>query len=257
MDFVSLFFNVQDALLAAVLGFARVAPTFFMLPFLNGSVLSGVMRITITMLVALSLWPYPAAALPPWSETTYFVVVVQEVFIGLVLAVVLVLPFWIFHAIGNIIDNQRGASMGSNVDPASGDETTDMGNLLHWFAAVVYLQTGGLVLLLETFSMSYQICGPWQTCTPTVKAVVGVLNKTVAQALILSGPVIAALLLSEVLLGLLGRFAQQMNPFSLSLGLKSAIAIFVLFVYFSPILPGKVWSATVAPAALVQWLTRN
>jgi type III secretion protein T len=48
----------------------------------------------------------------------------------------------------------------------------------------------------------------------------------------LSGPVIAALFLTEMLIGVLSRFAAQLNPFSLTFAIKSIVAFAVFHLYF-------------------------
>jgi type III secretion protein T len=61
-----------------------------------------------------------------------------------------------------------------------------------------------------------------------------------SKILAISAPVVATLLLSEALLGLLARFAPQMNAFSVSLTVKSAVALLVLLLYFGSYLPDEV-----------------
>jgi type III secretion protein T len=47
-------------------------------------------------------------------------------------------------------------------------------------------------------------------------------------------------LISEALLGLLSRYAPQMNAFSVSLTVKSLVALVVLMLYFGVHLPDEV-----------------
>ncbi|XLM19521.1 flagellar biosynthetic protein FliR, partial [Chromobacterium piscinae] len=58
-------------------------------------------------------------------------------------------PFWAFHALGSVIDNQRGATLSSSIDPANGVDTSEMANLFNLFSAAVYLQGGGMELMLD------------------------------------------------------------------------------------------------------------
>ncbi|AZN35899.1 type III secretion system export apparatus subunit SctT [Iodobacter ciconiae] len=249
-----LFFDVHDWLAAAAMGFARIGPVFFMLPFLNSNVLTGVVRITVSMLVSMSLWPYPPGALPEFNTLWYLGMMSREVMVGSLLGCLLSWPFWVFHALGSIIDNQRGATLSSSIDPANGVDTPELANLLNIFAAVVYLQGGGLTLLLEVMASSYQLCGPLKSCTPELLPVLGMLTKMAAKALVLASPVVAALLLSEFTLGLLSRFAPQMNAFSISLTVKSGIALLILLLYFSPVLPDVVGELSLRPDILPVWL---
>jgi type III secretion protein T len=71
---------------------------------------------------------------------------------------------------------------------------------------------------------------------------------------VISSPVVAALLLSEVVLGLLSRFAPQMNAFAVSLTVKSGIALFIMLLYFSPFLPERIMQLAFPASALPGWL---
>jgi type III secretion protein T len=61
---VTLFFDLYTGFAAAILGFARLAPIFFMLPFLNSGVLTGVPRQAVIVLVALGFQAYVGRPLP-------------------------------------------------------------------------------------------------------------------------------------------------------------------------------------------------
>ncbi|KVT72957.1 type III secretion system export apparatus subunit SctT [Burkholderia ubonensis] len=249
-----LFFEIHGWVAVASLGFARVAPVFFILPFLNSNVLNGVVRTSVTMVVALGLWPHPVDALPAYQTLPLLLMIAREAGVGVLLACLLAWPFWVFHALGSVIDNQRGATLSSSIDPANGVDTSELANLFNLFAAAVYLQGGGMTLMLDVMSRSYQVCDPLGTCAPALPPLLGLINQIIAHALVLASPVVAALLLSEVVLGLLSRFAQQMNAFSVSLTVKSAIALLIMLIYFSPVLPDRVAQLAFPASALPAWL---
>ncbi|KVP02866.1 EscT/YscT/HrcT family type III secretion system export apparatus protein [Burkholderia ubonensis] len=249
-----LFFEIHGWIAVASLGFARVAPVFFILPFLNSNVLNGVVRTSVTMVVAVGLWPHPVDALPSFQTLPFLLMIAREVGVGVLLACLLVWPFWVFHALGSVIDNQRGATLSSSIDPANGVDTSELANLFNLFAATVYLQGGGMTLMLDVMSRSYQLCDPLGACAPTLLPLLGLTNQIIAKALVLASPVVAALLLSEVVLGLLSRFAPQMNAFSVSLTVKSAIALLIMLIYFSPVIPDRVAQLAFPASALPAWL---
>ncbi|RXZ39003.1 SpaR/YscT/HrcT type III secretion system export apparatus protein [Oxalobacteraceae bacterium CAVE-383] len=243
-------------LLGGALGALRLAPMFFLLPFLNSGVLSGAPRQAIIILTALSLWPHAPGLLPAFDAVLYLGLIARELTIGLALGCLLAWPFWAMHAMGSLIDNQRGATMSSSIDPVNGVDTSELSNLFNLFAAVIYLQAGGMTLMLQTVSESYRLFDPLQTAMPQWRTLLPVLNQVMAKAVVLASPVVAAMLLSEVLLGVLSRFAPQLNAFAVSMSIKSAIAFAVLLIYFGPSLPGQFFGLGIAPDALGNWLTR-
>lgn len=222
---------------AMLLGSARITPIFFLLPFLKSSIISMTIRTPVIMMVGLSLWPYPASEMLFDEIDGLLLVIAREVFVGLIMAVLFALPFWIMHGIGSLIDNQRGATISSTLDPMTGVDTSELANLFNLFAGALFLAGGGLIVLLEALEKSYQLCEPLGTCTPEIMPTLGILTQLMGKILVLASPVVAALLLTEMLLGLLSRFAPQLNAFSISLTVKSGVAFFILILYFTPVIP--------------------
>lgn len=235
---------------------ARLAPIFFMLPFLNGSVLTGVPRNAVIILVGMGLWPYTSHTLPQLDTLGFYGLLLREVGIGIILGCLLSWPFWVFHAMGNLIDNQRGAMLGNTVDPVNGDDTSELAKFLQMFAAAIYLEGGGMALLAQTLGHSYQLCSPVLGCELKIEPLIGLLDPLVSKTLIIASPVVATLLLSEALLGLLARFAPQMNAFSVSLTVKGAIALLVLILYFGPHLPDEILRMASKPDQFADWLAQ-
>ena len=251
---VTLFFDLYALMAAAVLGVARLAPIFFMLPFLNSGVLTGAPRQAVIVLVALGFWTYIGVPLPALDGLAFFGLVLREAGIGVLLGCLLCWPFWVLHAMGNLIDNQRGAMLSSTVDPANGVDTSELANFLQLFAAAVYLEGGGMLLMLETLGHSYRICAPVNGCVVNLPSIIGLLDALVSKTLVISAPVVATLLISEALLGLLSRYAPQMNAFSVSLTVKSLVALVVLMLYFGPHLPDEILRMGVKSQSLEHYL---
>lgn len=228
-----------------------------MLPFLNSDLLPGVMRNAVIVMVALGVWPYIPHGLAQINGMAYISLLASEATLGVLLGALLSLPFWVFHALGSIIDNQRGATLSSSIDPTTGVDTSEMSNFLNLFAVAIYLQNGGMSLMLDVLSRSYQICDPLTSCTLKWPSIFSLMNVVMSKSIILASPVIAALLLSEVLLGLLSRFAAQLNAFSIALTIKSGVALLIMLLYFRPVLPGSVMDLALKPGMLSDWLSHD
>lgn len=249
-----LFFELYGLMATALLGVARLAPLFFMLPFLNSGVLTGAPRQAVMFLLALALTPLIGEQLPVLDSLAFLGLLLREAGIGTLLGCLLCWPFWVLHAMGNLIDNQRGAMFSNVLDPANGVDNSELATFLQLFAAVLYLEGGGLLLMLDAISLSYQLCDPGRACGFSLSAITTLLDAIVAKTLAISAPVVAAMLLSEALLGLLSRYAQQMNAFSVSLTIKSLVALVVLLLYFGSHLPEEVMGMADAPRHLPQYL---
>ncbi len=165
---------------------------------MNSGVLSGAPRNAIIIPVALGVWPHALNEAPPFLSVAMIPLVLQEAAVGVMLGCLLSWPFWVMHALGCIIDNQRGATLSSSIDPANGIDTSEMANFLNMFAAVVYLQNGGLVTMVDVLNKSYQLCDPMNECTPSLPPLLTFINQVAQNALVLASPVVLVLLLSEV-----------------------------------------------------------
>ena len=225
-----------QGLLTLVLISARIMPAFLLLPWFNNTTLSGTIRRPLVALVALALWPPSLLPALPASQPVLLLLILKELLIGLIMAMMLLFPLWVLHIAGDIIDNQRGATLSSNLDPVSGVDSSELANLLHLLAALVVIENGGLLTLLTTFQHSYQLWPPQQFALPAAAPLLAFLGRLVAAALALASPLICVFLLMEILLGILSRYAPQMNAFSLALTIKSLLAFLMLLIAFQPLL---------------------
>jgi type III secretion system export apparatus protein len=238
----TLLVEISNRLTIIVLMYARITPIFLLLPFLNTSAINSmVIRNALMFLIIIGLWPTLEidAYLSDLPPLDFAALAIKESLIGASIGFTLALPFWIFSAFGSYIDVARGASMGSLIDPTSGQESTEAANYVNFCVVVVYLELGGMRHLVEALGQSYQLIGITSGFSINFENVVVFLGQLVAQGFVLAAPILLMLLLTECLLGVFSRFTPQLNAFSVSLTIKSVIAFFVLWVYFWKVLAEK------------------
>ncbi len=217
----------------------RILALCIMLPMFNRQVLPGMLRYAIAAAIGLILVPKLA---PEYAELDLqaldlILLVVKEVFIGLVLGLLAAIPFWIFEAVGFIVDNQRGASMGSILNPATGDDSSPLGILFNQAFIVFFLVSGGFSLTLTMLYDSFRLWDLW-SWTPTLRQESGPLmldqfSRLMRMTLLWAAPAVIAMFLAEFGLALASRFAPQLQVFFLAMPIKSALALLVLVLYMS------------------------
>jgi type III secretion protein T len=234
-------FETISLVLAA--GFARVMAAVLFLPFFSRDMLGGLFTKNIlVLLIVIGLAPVLLAESPSLMGESIAILLFSELLIGLVLGLALALPFWVAYAIGQMIDNQRGATMSDTLNPAIGIEVSPLASFMTYFWSATFLLGGGMLSLLEILRGSYQLLAigaEYQLSSATVLALVGLMQQAVIKGMVLAGPVIVSMFLCEMTLGLLSRFAPQLNAFSMAMTLKSLIAVAVMLIYFGPLLPGE------------------
>jgi type III secretion system export apparatus protein len=241
------------------IGAVRITACFAWLPYLSsGAISSKLTRTVLSAAVLVGMWPLTDGLSRPVDMLDTLRLLGTEALIGASLGLLMAFPYHAFHALGALVDNQRGASISSALDPLSGIEATETANLLQLFSAVLFLSLGGLTALLDALRESYLWMPPGGAFEFEWVSIHRHMGALLSAGLRMAAPVILLLLLLEVFLGVLSRYAQQMNAFSVSLAIKSFVAFLALSIYFTPMLVRELpamWQASsmeslVRPAAL-------
>lgn len=220
------------------MGLPRMVVMFTVLPLLHKRNLGGAMiRNGFAMSFVLFLHPLIAESLPaePISIYQTFGLGLKEAFIGGMLGFVLAVPFWALESAGFFIDNQRGASMASAMNPFSGAETSPMGMLFSQ-AFIALLMTSGLFLLIMNAVMATYKMWPVFSYFPSIESdetmfYLGQFDLIIKISMWLAAPIVICMFITEFGIALISRAAPQLNVFILAMPIKSAVALIILTVY--------------------------
>ena len=101
-------------ILAAVIAMARIGGAFAICPALTESMIPGVARRAFVLGISILVIPSVMAGMPPGEPNLlmFALVAAKEALLGFIIGFFAAIPFWIVENVGNLIDNQRGATMG-------------------------------------------------------------------------------------------------------------------------------------------------
>lgn len=223
----------------------RITLAVIFLPFFTVETLGGRLVKTVVLFwVAVGLLPLidmHALANAGWAGMLGLMA--QEAMVGAVLGVTLAVPAWIAMTMGEMIDNQRGATISASIDPAVGIETSQLGSFMAFYWGAIFLANGGMTDIVELLARSYEAmpvgAGTFQLTLDSVKTISRLLVGALGAGITLAAPCVVAMFLTEIALGLLSKFAPQLNAFSVAMCIKSLIAFSVLILYFSAMVPSK------------------
>ncbi|HEI8572091.1 TPA: type III secretion system export apparatus subunit SctT [Morganella morganii] len=217
---------LQSALFSSV----RLFAAFAFLPFLNDKfILSRTTRGIIVFLMALCLSGNKHDPVAEFSVVN----ILSEIITGTVMGLVYSTPFFIFSAFGEYIDNQRGANISDTADPTTGTDASPFSTFMNLFSVSFFLLNDGLVLLMTSVQDSFRLLPPGTLLTEIHYALVfDWLTNSLSLSLLFCMPVLIILFISEVSLGILALYNSQLNPFSLSLSIKSIIAFLLALLLF-------------------------
>ncbi|TKV80189.1 EscT/YscT/HrcT family type III secretion system export apparatus protein [Bradyrhizobium elkanii] len=219
--------------LAAATGLsaARALGIMLVLPVFTRPRISGLIRGSLTIAIGLPCLAQIKLGLETLDPNTRLVSVtvlgLKEVFVGLLLGILLSIPLWSIQAVGDIIDTQRGiSSQVAAEDPATHSQASGTGLFLGVTAVTIFVLVGGLQTMVSSLYGSYLIWPVYQFL-PAVTAqgameCLTLLDHIMLTTLLVAGPVLALLLLIDVSVMMLGRFASQLKLNDLSPTIKNA-----------------------------------
>ncbi|MBI9091375.1 MAG: type III secretion system export apparatus subunit SctT [Desulfobacterium sp.] len=232
---------------AVTLGMPRLFVLFTVTPFLGGGIVTGPLRTTIVIPLMIFIYPTlpDAASLTANLNNTEAVflvmaLMVKELFIGFALGFLVSILFWTVQSAGFLMDNQRGASQSQTNDPISQESTSPLGSFLFQVLVYMFFSSAAFTGFLSMCFTSYLLWPvadliPWPSSMKLPLLFAEQVSWLALYMLLLSAPVVIACFLSDFCLGLINRFAQQLNVFILSMGVKSGATAFLIFIYLYPL----------------------
>ncbi|SDH58242.1 type III secretion protein T [Pseudomonas flavescens] len=231
-----------ELLLGIGLAAARLLPCMLLVPAFCFKYLKGPLRYAVVIAVALLPAPSISDALTGQEANLGWIVglLLKEVALGALLGVLLYMPFWMFASVGALLDSQRGALSGGQINPALGPDVTPMGLLFQEAMIMLLMVIGGLPLILQVIWDSYLIWPPtaWLPVLTQdgLSVVLDQLSRTLHHMLLYAAPFIAVLLLIEAVMAIISLYAQQLNVFILAMPAKSIAGIAFLLIYLPTLL---------------------
>jgi len=230
------FESFSQMFVALALVLPRIAAACLLLPYFTAEIVPPMVRNVFFVSLALAVMPLALAApVPPAMHGAALIpVVLKEIFIGVSLGFSFSIVFWAMEGAGQVIDAKIGTSTVQLSDPLTGQQTTLIGAYMGRLAGYMFAAFGGLRMFIDLVLSSFTVW-PVQAPLPDLAAVGALFfiqrfDDLMALILLLAAPALCVLTLLEFGLGLVNRYAPQLNVFTLSLALKAWIAILVLLL---------------------------
>jgi flagellar biosynthesis protein FliR len=228
------------ALLAVGLGAARTVPVTWLVSPLGGARLPATARVALGLLLAALAAPAlggaaARAGLDRAGGIFLGVVLVREVLIGLGVGLVASFAFRAAEVAGRLVDVLRGASMAEVLVPTSDERASPVAALYVLLATLVFLELGGVPRLLAALLASYEavpLAGGLAAANLRGAAwvVAAASAKLLAVGLALAAPVVVALWLTDLALGMVARVAPQVPVYFVGLPAKGLLAVGIVLV---------------------------
>jgi flagellar biosynthetic protein FliR len=138
---------------------------------------------------------------------------------------------WVLEAVafaGSLMDMQMGFSFVQLVDPATSQSTSISGSLMLQMASLLIFVTGLHHQMILALVDSYRVAPMGQGVPLQTLGLVTLIGQLLAKGFQLAFPVLAVILLLDLILGISGKFMPQLQLLQLSFPLKIALGMTIL-----------------------------
>ncbi|HEY3397648.1 MAG TPA: flagellar biosynthetic protein FliR [Armatimonadota bacterium] len=220
---------------------ARVAGLIAAAPVFSSGLIPAPVRVSLALAFALALGGLapPLAAGGALPGGVYLGMLLAEVAVGLALGLAARLLMESLTFAGQMLELQIGLHAGALFDPASGQQTSQLGQLYQLAGMLLFLELGGHHWLLHAVAASFQAAPPGQIAiSPNLLPLIAGLGTCVFRlALQVAAPIAFVLFLVDLAFGVIGRTVPQMNVFAVEIPAKLAVGL-VAMIVCTPLLLG-------------------
>jgi flagellar biosynthetic protein FliR len=232
------FAGIDQHLLVFMVAILRPGAAFFAAPLTGSPQVPMQLRLVISLAIGipavqLSGFQLPADGLVSGAG---LLIAIGEIVIGLGLGFAVQAGFAAALVAGETISNAMGLGFASMTNPTSGQSSTAIGQLLTMLATFLFLASDGHLLFARIVIESYLAWPPGGTLPLGLLGQLSSIGSLIfAAGLAIALPVAAALVLVQLILGVLSRSAPSLNLFSV--GMPAAmVAGMVLLAMTAPLM---------------------
>jgi flagellar biosynthesis protein FliR len=214
---------------AMTLALARVSGMVAFAPFFSSDALP--MRTKAVFVGAVAFLLAPLVATLPQAQTTLdFSSLIGELAVGLVYGLSLALLNEMLIFAGQIAGLQLSFSLVNLLDPGSSIQTPLMGELFQLMGVLVIIAAGLDRIMLDSMIRSFRVVplGEFALAPASALAIVQAASGIFLAALELAAPLLAATMLVDIAIALMGKLSPQLPVMSLSIPLKTMTGFIVL-----------------------------
>ncbi len=197
--------------------FLRIGAMMLTLPVFNSRSIPILFKAGLSISAGLLILPLLSPALPPVSgmTVTFGLAALGEVLVGAVLGFAVRLLFAGVQLAGQLAGFQMGIGIANVFDPVTSSQVSVIGQFNNLLAMLVFLVTDAHHIFLRAVADSFRLIPPLgvhYSAAPS-GTIIGLGGEMFILAVQIGAPVIVALMLTNVALGIMARTVPQMNVF--------------------------------------------
>ncbi len=214
--------------------FLRVTAIVFSAPLFDSRSIPFLFKVGLAL--AASFFLLPVLKISPYSyfdSVSHLVIgIVGEVLMGLAIGFTIRLLFTAVELAGQLAGYQMGLAIANVFDPLTSSQVPTVAQLENIIAMLIFLVTNAHHLVLRAMVESFRIVPllGFHFTKSTMALLSNLTGGMFVTAVKIAAPVMVALLLTSLTLGLVARVVPQMNVFIVAMPLKIIIGLFFIGV---------------------------
>lgn len=213
-----------------VLVLSRVGAMLSVAPLWGSRAVPVRIRAMLAVFLALLICPVHHVS---QSETDFLplaLAIGRESALGLAMGATLTMLFSSLQIAGQLIAQTSGLSLAESYDPSQDETVPVFSQLLDQLGLAVFVLLGGHRQALHALLDSFSVMPPGKAELPPdlLMAMTEVLSTSCALGIRIAAPVMLAMLVSNLVLGLVSRALPQLNMMNMGLGVNAILAVLVL-----------------------------
>jgi flagellar biosynthetic protein FliR len=226
----------EQTMLGFALVIARIAPLFLLAPLFSMPGIPPRVKGIVAIAIAIGITPIAMHAggtqVLPDDLLPLAALLVKEVLVGAAYAFVIGALFAAVSAAGSLLDTLIGFSLGGVLDPITGTQSSLLSQLYGLIAVMIFIAIGGDGWVIQGLAKTYEAVP--LTSGPRIgsltEAAQMAFSSIGAASIEIVAPVILALILTDVALGVVSRVVPQLNVFAVSFPVKAVVGMLIIGV---------------------------
>jgi flagellar biosynthesis protein FliR len=236
--------SINDQLMLAAfgVGFSRWLAVLFQIPLFDNVAVPNIVKILMSFIISYAFFPNVQNVLYSEVKTlgheNLWILVMFHTTVGLLIGFLVKIIMSLFTAAGSILTQQVGFSSVTYFDPTQAQQVGPFERMLEWTILILLLSSGALVPIFKGVYLSFFSLNFFDSSRLLTSPEYFLLffKSAFNSSLLLSGPLIFANLLMNLVFGIVARTVPQMNvlmvSFVVNIGLGLLLFLGIIDEFF-------------------------
>lgn len=208
----------------------RISGVMLFAPFLGSMVIPARIKAILTLALTGVMYPLLSRSLPPLALEHWPMLVCHELVVGIAVGIATSIVFEAAQMAGQILSVQMGYSLVNIIDPTTQVDTTVVGTFHQSVAMLIFLRLDVHLWILRALGNSFLYLPPGgsQLSRPFMFGLLHAGSAILSTGVQIAAPVLLATLLTDIVLGFLGKASPHLPLLVVGPAVKSMLGLTVL-----------------------------